>query len=293
MKKITTAVLMAAITMISFTACKSGSGGKTGDGYVLKMRLAKGDKFSQEMDMTMDMSMSMMGREQKMKMNMEIGTDFEVMDTSTKAKQLKVTYTKMNTKMDLGNPASSAMTDSLMKVTGNGVVGKSVIISIDANKVTDVNGLDQVIAANSSDTNVRKGVEKMFSKENFNSMFGMMFSVYPDKPVKEGDTWTGDNSIDLNGMMMNVKTTYKLLEVRDGIAKVEMNGTIDTKGAMTQGGMNVDMDMKGTQKGTMNIKLADGYLQTGNYDMDIDATMGIGGQKVPMKMKAAYTLNGK
>ncbi|MEI9809673.1 MAG: hypothetical protein WDO16_18420 [Bacteroidota bacterium] len=29
-------------------------------------------------------------------------------------------------------------------------------------------------------------MKKMFSKDQLNSMFGIMFQVYPDKPVKVG-----------------------------------------------------------------------------------------------------------
>ena len=290
MKKITAAALLAAITIFSFTGCNSN--GKSADGYVLKMRMNKGDKFSQDYNMDMDMSINMAGMSKDVKMKVAADIDFNVLDSSTAGKQMKITYTKMSMSMDMGMPSVTAMTDSMMKKTSDGIVGKSVILTLAGNKVTDVQGMDSIIAAQQSDSLTRQTMEKMFSKDNFNNMFGMMFSLYPDHPVKEGDTWTGENKMDMNGVNMNVKTKYTLIRVKDGIAEVGVDGTIDSKGTMVQKGMSMDMDMTGTQKGKMNVKLADGYLQSGNYDMDIDASMSMMGQKIPMKMKASYTLKG-
>lgn len=290
MKKITAALLIA-ITTMGMISCNSG---KSGDSYVLKMRLNKGDKFGQDMKMDMDMNITAMGMTKDMKMGMNIGADFEVLDSTAAGKDLKITYTKSEMKMNMGgDPSTSAITDSIMNESGKMLVGKSVVFTVADNKITDVKGMDQMVSADSLNPATRQAMSKMFSKDNLNSMFGMMFSIYPNKPVKEGDTWTADNTVDMNGMKMNIKANYKLIKVTNGIAEIAVDGTVDSKGSMEQSGMNIDMDMKGTQKGTMNLKVADGYLKDGKYTMDIDATMNMMGQKMPMKMKAAYTMTGK
>ena len=290
MKKITASLLLVAMAIVSLNSCKSN--GKSGDGYVLKMRLAKGDKFGQDYAMDMNMNVTMAGMSKDMKVKMNAGTDFEVLDSTAAGKELKITYTKMDMTMDMGM-GNNELTDSIMKKTGDRVVGKSVVLTLSGNKVTDVKGFNEIMIGDSADANTKMTMEKMFSKDNFNSMFGMMFSLYPSKPVKEGESWTAENQIDMNGVAMNVNTKYTLLSVKDGIAEIELDGTINSKGTMTQGGTNVEMDMKGTQKGKMEVKVADGYLKSGNYDMDVDAQMGVMGQKVPMKMKANYKLTGK
>ncbi|MEI9809674.1 MAG: hypothetical protein WDO16_18425 [Bacteroidota bacterium] len=69
-------------------------------------------------------------------------------------------------------------------------------------------------------------------------------------------------------------------------------GKIDGKGNMEQGGMKIDMDMRGEQKGKINVGLADGYLKDSQITMDLNADMNIMGQKVPMTMKASYLIKG-
>ena len=269
-------------------SCNSHGGG---DGYMLKMRLNKGDKFSQAMTMDMDMNMTVMGMQKNVKMKMDVGTDFEVLDSNAAGKQLKITYNNMAMHMDMGM-GNNAMMDSLMNKSTGAIVGKSVVVTFAGNKVTDVKGFEEVMAANTSDSATRQMMTKMFSKDNFNSMFGMMFGLYPNKPVNEGDSWTTVNSMDISGMNMGVNTKYTLLSVKDDIAQLAVDGTVDSKGTMKQGAVNMDMDMKGTQKGKLNVKVSSGYLQAGNYDMDITADMNVMGQKMPMKMKATYTLKG-
>ncbi len=61
---------------------------------------------------------------------------------------------------------------------------------------------------------------------------------------------------------------------------------------MEQGGMKIDMDMRGEQKGKINVGLADGYLKDSQITMDLNADMNIMGQKVPMTMKASYLIKG-
>ncbi len=280
-------VFMPALFLLLLGACNT----KTGNGYTIKMRLARGDKFEQNMEMDMNMNMNIAGISRDMKMKMITGSAFNVEDSSAAGRDIKITYTKMNMKMDMGL-GTNINTDSILNKTMGGIVGKSVHVILAGNKITSVKGFDSLATA-IQDTASAKMMQKMFSPESLNNTFGMLFSLYPNKSVKEGDSWTSDNVLDVSGMSMKIKTTYTLLRVKDNIAEIKMDGLIDSKGTMAQGAVNMEMDMKGSQKGQMNIKLSDGYLSTGNYDMDIDATINTMGQKLPLKMKATAKLTGQ
>lgn len=286
MKKIIPALILAFVSLC-FVSCNSG---KSSDSYLLKMRLAKGDKFSQNIVTDMNMNLTGMGMTKDMKMKMEIGTDFKVLDSSTAGKDLQMTYTKMNMTMDMGNPATKAMTDSVMKKNSSEIIGKSVTITLANNKVTDVKGFDKL---NDSTSASGQMAAKMFTKESVNSMFGMMFSIYPNKSVKIGDTWKAENQVDVNGISTTVLSTYKLLDVKDAIAEISVDGTIQSTAKMTGTGQNIDMTMSGDQKGKMYVTVSTGYLDHGQLNMNITAMMEMMGQKMPMKIKATYSLSGK
>ena len=276
----------ALIAILLMSSC-SQSGN---DAYTLKMKLDKGARFTQNGQMDMDMNISAMGMNQAMKMKMDMGTTFEVLENKDNAQLLRMTYDKMQMKMETGMPGAAASLDSVMNENEKKMVGKSVTLKINGNQVTEVDM--QGLMQDGEDSVDQAAMRKMFSKENINSMFGIMFNLYPKNPVKVGEKWSADNSIDLNGMAMMIKTTYTLKAVKDSVAEVEVDGTLDTKGIMKQGGVNMDMDMNGTQKGTLYVPLATGYLQKGNYVMDIKAQMNMMGQKIPMDMKMTYAISG-
>ena len=120
-----------------------------------------------------------------------------------------------------------------------------------------------------------------------------MFSMYPDKPVRVGETWTAKTKVNVANIDMKVNIKYTLVGVKNGMADIDVDGIIDGKGQMAQAGNAIDIAMSGNQKGMITIKMDDGYLQNGSYKMNIKADMEMMGQKIPMTMKADYTLSNK
>ena len=143
------------------------------------------------------------------------------------------------------------------------------------------------------DEKTKEQLEKMFSKEQLNSLFSMMFQMYPDKPVKVGDTWEKENQVTVGGISMKVLGKYKLVSVKDGIGNIDMDGTINGKGVMNSPGGDVEMDMKGGQKGSIDITINNGYIKGSDIKMDMKADMNVMGQSIPMTVKGYYILKGK
>jgi hypothetical protein len=251
------------------------------------MRLNKADTFSQDMEMNMMMNTS--GIEMNMKMN--IGTSFEVIKGDGDEKEIKLTYRNMHIAMDMGQ-FGKMVPDSVKNRDYNTLVGKSVVLKLSKdNEITDVTGFDEIMTNAAHDSASREMMKKMFSKDQVKSTFGMIFSMYPKKPVKVGETWSGESKINMANMDMNISNKYKLLSVKNGLAEISIDGTIGGGGEMVKSS-GMKMDMSGTQKGTMIIRMDNGYLHNSNYQMDIKAEMQMMGQKIPMTMKADYIIKG-
>ncbi len=290
MKKIT-ACIICLLAILNFS-CNNGP---KGDAYTIKMRLKQGDSFNHNTKMKMDMAMNVPGHPIGMQVGMNAFVRFDVTGSVGENKELKLTYTDMNMTMDMGNsmPATVNM-DSILKQGAKRVIGKSVIMEMSPkNEIVDVKGFDSLMVNTDSDAASQKMMEQMFSKDQMNSLFGVMFNMYPGKAVKVGESWTAKNKLNVNNMDMLVNAKYTLVGVKNGIADIDLDGVIDGTGKMNQGGMALDVSMKGSQKGMLTIKLDDGYLQNGSYKMDIKAEMEMMGQKVPMTIKADYTLSNK
>jgi hypothetical protein len=292
MKKLSlSALALITLCAICFIACNSAG---SGEAYNIKMRLNNGDSFNHDIKMNMQMNTAAMGQSIDMKMTMDAGIGFNVLNGSGENKELTMTYKKMQMGMNMGQmqQAANINTDSIMNEQTKKMVGKSVGITLSPkNEIINVKGFDSVANA-SEDPAVQEMMKKMFSKEELNSMMGMMFSMYPGKPVKVGDTWSNTASMNIANIDMKVKMNYKLIGVKNGLADIDVDGVIDGKGNMNQSGIKLEMAMSGTQKGTLTIKMDDGYLKNGAYKMDVKADMEMMGQKIPMTMKADYTLSG-
>lgn len=281
MKKIFTFL---ALSTLFFNACNTGG---SGDTYTIKMRLNKGDTFNHAMQINMLVNTS--GMEMNMKMNTE--NAFEVMN-SAEEKDIKITYRKMYMSMDMGQMKDMNMQDSIINKASSNMVGKSVMIRLSKNnEITDVTGFD-VLMNQWQDSASGEMMKNMFSKDQLNSMFGMMFNMYPKKPVKVGESWTGETKVKMANMDMKVDTKYKLLSVKNNLAEIDINGIISATGVIMKQTPGMKMDMSGSQKGTITIRMDNGYLHTGSYKMDMKAEMEMMGQKIPITINGDYTMKG-
>lgn len=284
MKQIFNACIVSVFLLTCYTACKNS---KT-DTYTLKMRLQPGDRFKQDLKMNMDMGMMGM----LINMKMKTGAAFEVLTGDSANKTIRITYTDMDVQMDKNMPGSN-ITDSAMKERKQWIVGKSVNLKLGSgNRITDVEGFEQIFS-DSLPGPAGDVMKKMFDKENLNNTFGLMFRMYPEKPVKVNDTWNAATTMDIGGMKMVIDMKFTLLSVKDGIANIGMVGKLNDKGSMEQAGVKFEMTMAGTHTGTMQLQLADGYLSKGDYKMDVTGELALMGQKIPMTMKAEGTINGR
>jgi hypothetical protein len=284
MKKILIPTLLVSFVWL-FMSCRSG---KT---YELKMRLAEGDHFEQNMQMAMRMHYGIAGQPMNMNMGTEIASVFDVQKSTPDEKQIKMSYSSSKMSLDMGKLGPALNLDSMMNNANGKIVGKSVTIVLSKdNEIKDVLGAE-FFEKDVSDSATREIAKKMFSKEQVNSLFGMMFSIYPGKRVAIGDSWTKENKVNMGEFEMKIKTKYTLAAVSGNAATINVYGTINGKGNMLS--TKMEMDMKGSQKGTMTIDITNGYLQKGKYSMLMTALMNAGGQKMPITINADYNMSGK
>nr|MBA3674713.1 hypothetical protein [Chitinophagaceae bacterium] len=151
-------------------------------------------------------------------------------------------------------------------------------------------GMDSMMNNSFTDSAQKQMMQKVFSKDQFNTMFGMMFDMYPKKPVRIGDSWTSETSMNMSGFAMKINNKYTLNSVKNGIGEIAIDGTINSDGSMNKNTEGLKMNMSGGQKGVYTIKMETGYLQTGYYKMDMKIEMEILGKKMPMTMKGEYTM---
>ncbi len=294
MNKNRIALLLVSILLCFFIpSCKQKP---KGPAYTIKMRLAPGDNFRQDMDASVKTGFKMGSVDMGMNMDMNFNMKFEVLGDSAGLTRIKMTYEKAKFGMEFhGVPGANDAPTEAFDTVGKKIEGKSIVLLVNKKyEIEEVIGFNEMAYGDSLEMEVYdEQTKKMFSKEQLNSMMGIMFQVYPDKPVKVGESWEREALTGMAGLKMNMKNRYKLLEVKDNIATIQLRSSYKGKGKIEQTGMELEMDMDGEQKGTITIDLRTGYLKSADQTMDVDARANIMGQKIPYKVTGHTKMKGE
>lgn len=280
--------LFVAFLSVAFvaTSCGKKAGNDNGPGgseeIELKMNLTKGKKYDMGFVMNTDIEMNMMGQTVNSKTEMTMGMDYEVMEVNTAGnfvirntyRNIKASGETMGMKFDFDSETgkSSGMQGEQMATNMKKMIGEYTEMEIDK--------LGKIIKTTNSPALDEGDKKRKGGMENFN------FNTFPDKKIKVGDTWESSIDQEMDKMMVVIKTTHKLVSVKDGIAEISIDGTFSLKeGAPGK--------ITGTQKGTTKIEIATGISRESVIDQDIDMEMDDMGMKMPMKMKNKVTITMK
>lgn len=290
MKKLISYLIVPALL---FAACKGGGSATNSDGSInLKFNFQKGSKYKYVVKNSQMIKESTMGQSMEVNQDMDMTSSYEVSAAEGDNKKLTVTYDKIAMKqknamagMDMNydsddkghsNPMLSTLGDMLHKPFSMTVTDKGEVVAVD--------GFDKLMPASG---------KAIMSDSAIRDMMQQAFYIYPQKPVKPGDTWTNSYAMSLQVMKMKTENNFKLVSVNNGVAHVEMNSTIST--APGTGGpemKDVKMELNGTQTGSMDIDINTGMLISSKLKQQITGNIETQGMKMPMSISTDVNVAG-
>lgn len=199
------ACLVAAVAL-SFYHCNPAA--NVSGSRMLALNLEKGKSYDYEM--VWDLTQSFMGQE----IPVSMGTFYSVhvQDEADKVRTMTVTHRKVNMQMkmmgmeisidsDKDKPGEAdfekAPVEALKKIF-TGIVGRSFSLKVDENgKIIEVSGFTEMMEDMLKSLNLpeealetgRAALNDQYDEENIKSQFEQVFSFFPNKEVKEGDSW--------------------------------------------------------------------------------------------------------
>jgi len=301
-------IAAAFIVSILFMGCPAG---KNADGYTFKFNMQKGSKFDYAMNMDMSMKQSVMGKEMTMKSKMTMGYLFEVTNDSAGWKTVAATISKiamdmnagdMSMKFDTDNPSADTTGPMAMagKIFGGMKDGKFTFTIDENGTIGEVHGFNEILQKSITAANIPnadmviQSMGKSFDENQFKQNMQQSFNIYPGKPVKPGESWTKNTTLNNSGMLMKMDNTYTLESVNGDDAVIKIASKITSgmdSSSMT--GMKVNMD--GSMSGNMNYDISNGLPKKG--DMDMKMSMRVTGHDmdmpIDMDMKMTFTSSKK
>ncbi|PWS27732.1 hypothetical protein DHW03_09135 [Pedobacter yonginense] len=272
--------------------------------YVLKQNYPIGKKYDYKL--TSNQIIKQKIGDQNINLSQEIGTayTFDVAANQGGDKTVKVIYDRINMKSTgMGN---TLIMDSDQQEPGKpnpfaGLKGASFEMVFGPNgSIKKVNGvekmLDNMASKMTSDTSqiraIKASIGKQFSADGMKQTMESSFKVYPDKPVKIGDSWTVDTKMQMT-MPVETITTYTLKLVKDGIAFLNVKGNLISKGGFDSMGTNIETDLKGTNSGDMQIDLQTGVILSSYLRLELYGTMKAKNQNIDFEMEGINQITGK
>lgn len=196
---------------------------------------------------------------------------------------------------------------NLMHKVMSGLVNQSYRFKMDPyGKVSDFRGLDQIIdrifqqvgnrLTGEQYEALKKSIKSQFGEESLTDNLSRAFGLYPTKPVDVGDSWHKEQEINY-GMQMKTSHTWTLTSRKKGIAEIEVNSKIQThkdKIAFEVAGYQFKYDLKGTQTGKIEMKEANGWINTYTLLQEMSGNMLMNRVdsdeiSVPIKIKSIQT----
>jgi len=293
------------ITVISLLLISCGGG--SGNAITLKFNLGKGSKLDYTGSVDMNISENVMGNNVNVQNKMRMGYLFEVLNDSAGWKTLNSTISRISMDMNANGQSLKFDTDSsvsdttgpsgmMMKIFGAMKGGQFSFTMDEKGNVGEVRGMKEMMEHTLTKINVpnaemiMQNMGKSFDADNFKQNLEQSFAMYPDKPVKPGDTWTRTSSLNSNGMPIKMENTYTLNSVSGNIADVKVSSKLSSG---TEGSSMGVKELTGTLTGDTHYDIASGVPLDGSMQMKMNMKVSAQGQEIPVNMVMTMTTLGK
>jgi len=145
-------------------------------------------------------------------------------------------------------------------------------------------------------------LEAQFGATGMKQLMEQALGFLPDRPVGEGDSWT--HEVKVPGQFpMRLATKYQVKGIRDGTVTLDVSGKIVEEaqpGVMQIGPVAMQVELSGTQSGTMKLNQATGMVResvlkqvfTGKMTPSGMSDDAMPGMEMPMAIEGTVRLEG-
>ena len=138
-------------------------------------------------------------------------------------------------------------------------------------------------------------LNQQFSPETMQDNMGQQLVVFPEHPVRIGESWNTSTTVSFGEMSMTMDAQTTLRRVNGNIAVLEIRGNFSTDAPIVQitEGMVARTSLTGTQTGTMEIDMNTGWTVSGNIVQDMEMETEMQGMTIPQSISTVTTILAK
>lgn len=276
-------LLFLLLSFLLLSACASDQPKKKA--ITLSLNFSSGSTYIYTLSTQQTITQKMAGMNSVMKQHMQLISSYKVDDAEDGNKKLTINHDHFYIKsssngmtMEYDSKDTSRQPDELASITGFVNQPFSIIVNTRGDILKVENKLLPI--PDSTAENVRA------NDSSIRKMMEQSLSIYPAQPVRIGDTWQKSYSTNLGLMDMLVTSNYKLMSISDGIAHIEINASVKSTPSLNQSLQGMQMEMTGTQSGTMDIEIQTGLIRDSEFSQEVIGKMNIPGAEIPMHIQS-------
>jgi len=262
----------------------------------LRLRLNDGDSYSCVMEMTQNVSQTIDGDRQTLKQRMKTAWTYNVTGVDDIGVcDIEMIYDSIRVVQDFGfhtTEYDSQNPPSYIEPAMKGytvLAGSRLEMRIDSGgRVLGMSGAEELIdkmlaEMDLPDSPVKdrivSSLRMQFGEQALSESIAQLTSFYPPVPVKPGDTWSSEMTIE-TGFPMRIKNEYDLLAVDDGSAVIKVESMISSSAdsaGINMGFVNIRNEIAGTQSGTTEVDITSGLPVRSKIDMEFEGSVHVSG----------------
>lgn len=263
---------------------------------LLRLNLNKGTTYQMTMLTDNQVDQEMMGQKLKIFQKMNLVFEYQVLELLPN-KNFLIEYSMTEVKMDMDVNGQIINLDSENPDAGNDMnmaikKMKDLKLKFEISpegKVGKIEGIEEFVQKVADSPILKQTMYMFMDNDNFTSHVQQTFNYFPDHEVGKGDTWL--SAYKLPGLMnMETNLNFEVAELQKDQLLLNVTSDVNMDSPIERGGVTLEMKMKGTQKGTMQVNPKDGWLTgsdlTQNFDVDMKMKNPQNGEdmEIPMKM---------
>ena len=139
-------------------------------------------------------------------------------------------------------------------------------------------------------------IMSMLDAKAVQTMIESITAYLPDKEIKPGDSWNVSLNMVANGMGMLLNNTYKLNGVKNNVAEVTGESSVEPASSdpIEMSGAKITNNLRGLSKLTMSIDTKTGLLISSTGKSHIEGTLGVeypgGNMNMPMQIDGEFSI---
>lgn len=278
--------------------------------YRLGFRIPVGQQIEIYQTQSMEMENFMEKENQKIKSILETWSKWSIAGyRKDSIMEIKHTYERFISNIVMGDSIkiSDSNDPSTMKSSEDSemnslavLIGRTIDLSINKNgKVIDFKGTESIKEEILKDSAAYGKPFDVFlenlSNEGMKAQFDV-FHIYPDKPVKVGDTWNAEWSMSY-GITFKINNTYTLRNVVGDTAVIDISGLVSTSNSTSKidaknpmAALSKMMTINGKYSGEIKSDIKTGFIYKNEQTFDVKAEINMLGMKLPMNMMGSTSL---